>query len=122
MRNLTAKVFRPALMAALKKAGPQVYAESLATGIKEVAPHLALLEQRLAKSPFVVSSTPTIADLLCYCEAGQLVELGMYDFRDYPNITAWLGRMQKLPGYKENAKGVFFLAGVLKSRVSASKM
>jgi len=108
-------------MAALaKKGNPTAFADAVKQGIEEVAPVLSVIEQKLSKSPYVVGSSPTAADLLCYVEFGQLPELHMYDFKGYPNIAAWIARMQKYPGYQENAKGVIALAGIFKAR--ASKM
>lgn len=58
-----------------------------------------VLETHLASNPFIVGGRPTIAD---FSTCGYLYwpsEIGMNQ-SDYPNITAWLGRIAALPGYK----------------------
>lgn len=58
-----------------------------------------VLESHLSDHTFMVGDRPTIADFsLC----GYLYwpkEIGMNP-EDFPNITAWLGRIAALPGYK----------------------
>ncbi len=59
---------------------------------------LEILENRVAKSDFVVGKEPTIADIsLC----GYLFwpdETG-FNWSDYPAIDAWLERIKSLPGW-----------------------
>ena len=59
---------------------------------------LEILENRVAKSDFVVGKEPTIADIsLC----GYLFwpdETG-FNWSDYPAIGAWLERIKSLPGW-----------------------
>jgi len=59
---------------------------------------LRVLDNQVAKTPFVVGSEPTIADIsLC----GYLFwpkEIG-FDWADFPGIEAWLQRIKALPGW-----------------------
>lgn len=68
---------------------------------------LAVVEQLekawLSSSTFVATeSAPTIADLLCYEELVQATTLGALTMVDYPNLQAWMTRMQALP-YNDEA-------------------
>ncbi len=60
---------------------------------------LAVLEKRVADSPFIIGEKPTIADIsLC----GYLFwpdEAG-FDWADYPGIAGWLDRIKGLPGWE----------------------
>ena len=59
---------------------------------------LQILENRVAKSDFVVGEEPTIADIsLC----GYLFwpEEAGFNWSDYPAIDAWLERIKSLPGW-----------------------
>jgi len=44
---------------------------------------------------------PTIADLLAYCELGQLRLAHLFDFKDYPSVTKWLDTMAKVSKHDE---------------------
>ncbi len=61
---------------------------------------LAILEKRLAHSPFVLGDRPTIADISL---VGYLYypaeEFGFDMAGAHPNIAAWLDRMKALPGW-----------------------
>jgi glutathione S-transferase len=62
---------------------------------------LGIVDKRLAKSPFIVGTRPTIADLSL---AGYMFypadETG-YDFKvSHPGIQAWTERIKALPGWK----------------------
>lgn len=63
--------------------------------------NLAIVDARLAKAPFLLGSTPTIADVSM---TGYLYypaeEFGFDIPATYKNIAAWLERMKKLPGWK----------------------
>lgn len=45
--------------------------------------------------------SPTLADILCYSEVGQMLpqHLDLFDVSPFPNVVAWTARMAKLPGY-----------------------
>ncbi len=60
---------------------------------------LKVLEAELGKSAFVAGSAPTIGDIACY---GVLVfaKEGQFDLSGYPNIGAWMQRVENLKGFK----------------------
>ncbi|HTS92911.1 MAG TPA: glutathione S-transferase family protein [Stellaceae bacterium] len=60
---------------------------------------LAVLDENLARSPFLAGAAPTVGDVACYGVVA-LAEEGGFDINSYKNITAWAGRIQALPGFK----------------------
>ena len=64
------------------------------------------LDGWLSESKFLAGSSPTIADLACYCELDQLKLFELFDISSYPSITSWMLEMEKLPGYNESHIGL----------------
>jgi glutathione S-transferase len=62
---------------------------------------VAIVDKRLAERPFILGERPTIADLsMCGYMYYPAEEFG-FDLRaTYANISAWLDRIQALPGWK----------------------
>lgn len=60
---------------------------------------MKVLESQLGKSKFVAGVEPTIGDVACYGVLAFAREAA-FDLSQYPNITAWMGRMEKLSGFK----------------------
>jgi glutathione S-transferase len=60
---------------------------------------LRVLEAQLGKSKFVAGVEPTIGDIACYGVLAFAKE-GAFDLALYPNISAWMQRMESLPGFK----------------------
>jgi glutathione S-transferase len=58
----------------------------------------AVLEHHLARYEWLSSGRLTIADVALYPYVALSPE-GLVDLRPYPAISAWLGRVQALPGY-----------------------
>jgi len=49
-------------------------------------------------APFLCNAqSPSIADLVCYSELGQLQIANLFDFGDYPGTLRWLSRMSEVP-------------------------
>lgn len=59
----------------------------------------AVLEARLAASPFLAGPEPTIGDVAC-CGYLFYPEPFGFDRAAWPAIDAWLGRIEALPGWK----------------------
>lgn len=59
---------------------------------------LAVMEQRLSTSEFLVGEACTIADLSLYAYT-QVADEGGFDLSAYPGIRAWLARIEALPGF-----------------------
>ena len=59
---------------------------------------LAIMEQQLANSPFLVGESATIADISLYGYT-HVAHEGGFALDDYAAIRGWLGRIEALPGY-----------------------
>jgi glutathione S-transferase len=58
----------------------------------------AVLEQTLAKQPFLTGAQPTIADVAMYTYTAHAPEGGL-SLEPYGNVRAWLARIEGLPGF-----------------------
>jgi glutathione S-transferase len=61
---------------------------------------LKVLDAALANSSFLVGDEVTIADVAVYGDVAYAEE-GAIDLAPYANITAWMARVEKLPGFKK---------------------
>lgn len=59
---------------------------------------LKAVEQELTNSPFLAGSTPTLADVASYTYIAHAPE-GNVSLADYPQVRAWLARIEALPGF-----------------------
>lgn len=59
---------------------------------------LRLLDLELRGSAFLAGARPTIADLACHTYAAHAPE-GNVSLAEYPNLRAWLRRVEALPGF-----------------------
>ncbi|QQX58927.1 glutathione S-transferase family protein [Pseudomonas chlororaphis] len=59
---------------------------------------LEVVEQELTASPYLVGSEPTIADIAGYSYIAHAPE-GNVSLTDYPQVRAWLARIEALPGF-----------------------
>jgi len=57
-----------------------------------------VIEPELGKRPFAIGSQPTIADVAAYTYIAHAPEGGI-SLEPYPNIRAWLARIETLPGF-----------------------
>lgn len=64
---------------------------------------LKVIDAELAGQSFIAKSTPTIADVALYSYIARAPE-GNVDLSDYPNVNAWLRRIEALPGFVEFKK------------------
>lgn len=60
---------------------------------------LTALDGQLAERAFLAGATPTVADIAAYPYASLAGDAG-FALDDYPNVAAWLGRVEALPGYE----------------------
>ena len=58
----------------------------------------ALMEQALAAQPFLAAAEPTIADVAMYSYTAHAPEGGV-TLEAYPQLRAWLARIEDLPGF-----------------------
>jgi glutathione S-transferase len=59
---------------------------------------LAVLDAQIASRSFIVGETATIADICCYADIA-FARLSGRDLAASPNIVAWAGRIEALPGF-----------------------
>jgi glutathione S-transferase len=59
---------------------------------------LGVMEQQLARTPFLVGGQATLADVALYAYTHCAGE-GGYRLEDYPAVSAWLARFAALPGF-----------------------
>lgn len=62
------------------------------------------MDQHLAANDWFVAGAPTIADISLYPYTQTAPQAG-FDLDAYPNVVAWIGRMERLLGFlsKEEA-------------------
>jgi glutathione S-transferase len=61
---------------------------------------LKALDTELAKGSFLVGNEPTVADVAVYGDVAYASEAAI-DLAPYPNVQAWMARVEKLPGFKK---------------------
>lgn len=59
---------------------------------------LKVMDAELARSPFLAGSEPSIADVSNYSYIAHAPE-GNVSLEPYPNVRAWLQRIEALPGF-----------------------
>ncbi len=59
---------------------------------------LKVMDAQLAERSFLVSTHATLADIACYSYIAAAPE-GNVDLAAYPNVRAWLTRVEALPGF-----------------------
>ncbi len=70
----------------------------------EIAARLfELMERHLGTQPFLAGTEPTIADVALYTYSAHAPEGGV-SLEPYPQLRAWLARIEALPGFVGMAK------------------
>lgn len=59
---------------------------------------LKVIEQELASRPYLTGNLPTLADVASYTYIAHAPE-GNVSLADYPQVRAWLARIEALPGF-----------------------
>ncbi|PLZ02170.1 glutathione S-transferase [Burkholderia sp. WAC0059] len=72
---------------------------------------IKLIDETLTGREFIVHARPTIADVALYSYIARAPE-GNVDLSFYPNVNAWLRRVEALPGFVEFGKTPAGLAAV----------
>ena len=57
-----------------------------------------VMNAELSAKPYLIGSKPSIADVACYTYIAHAPE-GNVSLADYPNVRAWLSRIEALPGF-----------------------
>ena len=95
--RLASNVYRPrAIKRGFMKAEDSVY--TMYANMAGDA--LKVLDAALATSPFIVGNEVTMADVAIYGDVAYTEEAAI-DTSGFANIKAWMGRMEKLPGFKK---------------------
>lgn len=92
--------FGPAAARLITVFGAKYNAEELIARAHRI---LKLIDEELAGGAFIVGPHPTIADLALYSYIARAPE-GNVDLSFYPNVNAWLRRIEALPRFVEFAK------------------
>jgi glutathione S-transferase len=92
--------FGPAAARLITVFGAKYNAEELIARAHRI---LKLIDEELAGGAFIVGTHPTIADLALYSYIARAPE-GNVDLSFYPNVNAWLRRIEALPRFVEFAK------------------
>ena len=95
--RLASNIYRPrAIKRGFMKADDNVHQMYL----NQAGDALKVLDGALAKSDFLVGNEATIADVAVYGDVAYAEE-GAIDLSPYANVKAWMGRVEKLPGFKK---------------------
>ncbi|MGH8629534.1 MAG: glutathione S-transferase family protein [Burkholderiales bacterium] len=70
----------------------------IAEAMKKGYAALGVMDQQLARTPFLTGSTYTIADIALYAYT-HVAHQGGYSLERYPATRAWLERVERQPGY-----------------------
>ena len=95
--RLASNIYRPrAIKRGFLQADDSVYTMYA----KMAGDALKALDTELAKGSFLVGNEATIADVAVYGDVAYAGEAAI-DLAPYPNVTAWMARVEKLPGFKK---------------------
>jgi glutathione S-transferase len=92
--------FGPAAARLITVFGAKYNAEELIARAHRI---LKLIDEELAGREYIAQAHPTIADVALYSYIARAPE-GNVDLSFYPNVNAWLRRIEALPGFVEFAK------------------
>ena len=95
--RLASNIYRPR---AIKRGFMQAEDSVYTMYAKMAADALKVLDTELAKGSFLVGNEPTIADVGVYGDVAYAGEAAI-DLAPYPNVQAWMARVEKLPGFKK---------------------
>uniref|UniRef100_A0A7S1UAU6 Glutathione transferase n=1 Tax=Phaeomonas parva TaxID=124430 RepID=A0A7S1UAU6_9STRA len=123
-RDCTRKVFKHVMVHTFfDKPWPE---EDVAKGQASVARTMASLEECFLYhdgdgDAFIHGrSQPSIADLLCYAEIGQLLLVDLLDLSATPKVAAWAQRMEQLPMYEDVHRTSRKLSAMFKDKRGAA--
>jgi len=91
-------------------------ADETARGEAELAKPMAILDARLAKSPWMLGTEFSLLDC-CYGSVFDAIDLGGFDLTPYPAIADHLARMRALPAW---GQGEFWTAADLARKREAA--
>jgi len=95
--RLASNIYRPR---AIKRGFLQAEDSVYTMYAKMAGDALKALDTELAKGSFLVGNEPTVADVGVYGDVAYAGEAAI-DLAPYPNVQAWMVRIEKLPGFKK---------------------
>ena len=95
--RLASNIYRPR---AIKRGFLQAEDSVYAMYTKMAGDALKVLDTELAKGGFLVGTEATVADVAVYGDVAYAGEAAI-DLAPYPNVTAWMARVEKLPVFKK---------------------
>ena len=72
--------------------------DKIAEASKKGYAALGVMEQQLAKTPFLAGAAYTVADIALYAYT-HVAHQGGYSLERYPAVNRWLARVEQQPGY-----------------------
>ncbi|WP_119068501.1 glutathione S-transferase family protein [Rubrobacter indicoceani] len=96
--SLLPNLARPRLWRMWEVEMTEVREVQLAEIFKQGYRALGVMERHLEGHEFFVGGRPTVADVALYAYP-RVCDEGGYRLGDYPNVRAWLERIEDLPGY-----------------------
>ncbi|MGH8482387.1 MAG: glutathione S-transferase family protein, partial [Nevskiaceae bacterium] len=72
--------------------------ERIAEAMKKGYAALGVMEQQLARTPYLAGAAYTIADIALYAYTHVAPE-GGYSLERFPAVSAWLARVERQPGF-----------------------
>lgn len=118
-RQITIGLFAPIARPDLKITEAQQ-----ATSKKVVTNVLNQFEKMfLASTPFILSNSPTIADISAYQEIGQCQEkyCDLIDFLPYTKVRAWMAAVEQLKGHQSSHDKAAKFFSMIKKAVEAKR-
>lgn len=91
--------------------------EMLANGRKTIKMICGVLEKAFFRDgdTFLVGRRPSVADIACYGELGQLQWAGLFDFDGFEKVKSWLSAMADLPHHDTVHRYNYSLGDILAS-------
>jgi glutathione S-transferase len=76
----------------------------------------------LKRSDYIAGDSPTIADLLAYCELAQVPQALGYHYENLPELESWLESMSQLPHHDDVHKSLFKLGNMIQIIATKSRL
>ena len=108
-RLITRNIFHPIMLSIMKPDKPEPDLDILASKAQTSASRFS--STWLEQGPYIGGfQSPTIADLMAYCEFAQAPQMRLLDKFDDPKIEDWLSQMQSLPYHDDVHRSLFKLS------------
>jgi glutathione S-transferase len=99
------------IMALFGRATDPTHTAGIADTVQRAHALLSVMETHLQQQPFLAGATATLADIANYAYVAHAPEGGV-SLDAYPNLRAWLARVEALPGFVPMVRTPIGLAAV----------